>query len=73
MMAGIPTMFGTIEDSLFRHTFALENLKKLTESDNRWEKVIETTRDMPLSMDLTDSEQERQALIFQNFCLTCTH
>ena len=61
MMAGIPTLFGTIEDSLFRHTFALENLKRLTESDNRWTKVIETTRDMPLSMDLTDSEQERQA------------
>ena len=61
MMAGIPTMFGTIDDSLFRHTFTLEALKKLTESDNRWEKVIETTRDMPLSMDLTDSEQERQA------------
>lgn len=61
MMAGIPTMFGTIDDSLFRHTFTLENLKKLTESDNRWKKVIETTRDMPLSMDLTDSEQERQA------------
>ena len=61
MMAGIPTLFGTIEDSLFRHTFALENLKKLTEDDHRWEKVIETTRDMPLSMDLTDTEQERQA------------
>ena len=61
MMAGIPTMFGAIDDSLFRHTFALENLKKLTESDHRWGKVLETTRDMPLSMDLTDSEQERQA------------
>ena len=61
MMAGIPTLFGTIEDSLFRHTFALENLKKLTEDDHRWGRVIETTRDMPLSMDLTDTEQERQA------------
>lgn len=61
MMAGIPTLFGTIEDSLFRHTFALENLKKLTEDDHRWEKVIETTSDMPLSMDLTDTKQERQA------------
>ena len=61
MMAGIPTMFGALDDSLFRHTFAIENLKKLTESGNRWNKVLETTRDMPLSMDLTDSEQERWA------------
>ena len=61
MMAGIPTMFGTIDDSLFRHTFAIEKLKKLTEGGNRWNKVLETTRDMPLSMDLTNSEQERHA------------
>jgi len=60
MMAGIPTMFGPIDDSLFRHTFAIENLRKLTERDNRWGKVLETTKDMPLSMDLTDSEQENQ-------------
>jgi len=61
MMAGIPTMFGPIDDALFRNTFAIENLKKLTERDNRWGKVLETTKDMPLSMDLTDSEQESQA------------
>ena len=61
MMAGIPTMFGAVDDSFFRHTFAIENLKKLTESGKRWDKVLETTRDMPLSMDLTDSKQERQA------------
>ncbi len=69
MMAGIPTMFDAIDDSLFRHTFALENLKKLTESDNRWDKVLETTRDMPLSMDLTDSEQERQAFDISDLLL----
>ncbi|RLC06335.1 MAG: hypothetical protein DRH90_03625 [Deltaproteobacteria bacterium] len=61
MMAGIPAMFSTEDDSLFRQTFSLENLKKLTESDKRWDKVLETTKDMPLSMDLTDSEQERRA------------
>ena len=61
MMAGIPALFGAIDDSLFKHTFSIENLKKLTESDNRWDKVLKTTRNMPLSMDLTDSEQERQA------------
>jgi len=61
MMAGIPTLFGAINDSLFGQTFALENLKRLTESDNRWDRVLETTRDMPLSMDLTDTAQERQA------------
>jgi hypothetical protein len=61
MMAGIPTLFGAINDSLFGQTFALENLKRLTESDNRWNKLLETTRDMPLSMDLTDTAQERQA------------
>jgi len=61
MMAGIPALFGAIDDSLFRHTFSIENLKKLTESDNQWDKVLKTTRNMPLSMDLTDSEQERHA------------
>ncbi|MGB5616438.1 MAG: hypothetical protein WBM78_06340 [Desulfobacterales bacterium] len=61
MMAGIPTMFGALDDTLFRHTFSIDNLKKLTESGKRWDKVLETTRDMPLSMDLTDSEQERRA------------
>ena len=55
MMAGVPTLFGALDDSLFRYTFALENLKRLTESDNRWDKVLATTRGMPLSMDLTDS------------------
>jgi hypothetical protein len=62
MMAGIPTMFGALDDPLFRHTFSVENLKKLAESGKRWDKVLETTRDMPLSMDLTDSEQERRAI-----------
>jgi hypothetical protein len=69
MMAGIPTMFGAIDDSLFRHTFALENLKRLTESDDRWAKVLETTKNMPLSMDLTDTAQERQAFDIANLLL----
>ena len=61
MMTGIPTLFDATDDSLFKKTFALKNLKRLTKTDDRWNKLIETTRGMPLSMDLTDTEKERQA------------
>jgi hypothetical protein len=61
MMAKIPSLFGAISDPLYNHSFTLENLIKITESDNRWDKVLETIKDMPLSMHLSNPEQERQA------------
>ena len=61
MMAGIPKLFGSIIDPLFGHQFALKDLKRLTETDNRWAEVIGVTKDMPLHMDLTDPAYERQA------------
>jgi hypothetical protein len=61
MMAGIPKLFGSIIDPLFGHQFALKDLKRLTETDNRWAEVIGVTKNMPLHMDLTDPAYERQA------------
>ena len=61
MMAGVPTLFRAAADPLFGYTFGLKDLKRLTESDNRWDEVLAATRGMPLSMDLTDPLQERQA------------
>ncbi len=61
MMAGIPKLFGSVIDPLFGHKFALKDLKRLTETDNRWAEVIGVTRDMPCHLDLTDPAYERQA------------
>jgi hypothetical protein len=61
MMAGIPKLFGSSIDPLFGHQFALKDLKRLTETDNRWAEVIGVTKNMPLHMDLTDPAYERQA------------
>ncbi|MBW2198448.1 MAG: glycosyltransferase [Deltaproteobacteria bacterium] len=61
MMAGVPTLFGAAADPLFRYTFGLKDLKRLTGSDNRWDEVLAVTKDMPPAMDLTDPVQERQA------------
>lgn len=61
MMAGIPTLFGATDDALFEQTFALNNLKRLTKTDECWNKLLETTKDMPRSMDLTNTAQEKQA------------
>ena len=61
MMSGIPTQFDEIDDALYGQIFSIENLKKLTESGNRWDKVLEATKDLPLSMNLTDTSQEGQA------------
>jgi hypothetical protein len=61
MMAGVPTLFGAPADPLFGHTFGLKDLKRLTESDSRWDEVMAATGGMPLSMDLTDPLQEKQA------------
>ena len=36
MMAGIPKLFGSVIDPLFGYKFALKDLKRLTETDNRW-------------------------------------
>ncbi|MBW2582175.1 MAG: hypothetical protein JRE36_01000 [Deltaproteobacteria bacterium] len=61
MMAGIPKLFGSVVDPLFGHQFALKDLKRLTETDNRWAEVIGVTKNMPLHMDLTDPAYERRA------------
>ena len=60
MMAGIPKLVGSIQDPLFGYKFALKDLKRLTEADNRWAEVLSYTRDLPLHMDLTDPAYERQ-------------
>ncbi len=61
MMAGIPKLFDSVLDPLFGYKFALKDLKRLTEADNRWAEVLVVTKDMPLHMDLTDPAYERQA------------
>jgi len=60
MMTGIPKLFGGVIDPFFGYKFALKDLKRLTETDNRWAEVIGVTRNMPLHMDLTDTAYERQ-------------
>jgi len=60
MMAGIPKLIGSVTNPLSGYKFALEDLKRLTEADNRWAEVLRATRDMPLYMDLTDPAYEKQ-------------
>ncbi len=61
MMTGIPKLFNSAVDPLFRHNFRLKDLKRLTEVDSRGAKVLEVTTGMPPHMDLTDPAHERQA------------
>ena len=61
MMAGLPKLFGNATDPLFGHKFALMDLKRLTEGNTRWAEVLSFTGEMPLNLDLTDSDHERQA------------
>ena len=61
MMDGVPTLFGAAADPLFGYNFELKDLKRLAGSGNRWAEVRAATRGMPLSMDLTDPDQERKA------------
>jgi len=61
MMTGIPKLFNSAIDPLFRYKFELKDLKRLTEVDSRWVQVLEVTTDMPPHMDLTDPVHERQA------------
>ena len=61
MMTGIPKLFNSAIDPLFRYKFELKDLKRLTEVDSRWIQVLEVTTDMPSHMDLTDPAHERQA------------
>ena len=61
MMAGIPKLFSRTTDPLFGYKFALKDLKRLTETDERWAELLRVTSDMPLNMDLTDPAHERQA------------
>ncbi|UCD89085.1 MAG: hypothetical protein JSW04_11670 [Desulfobacterales bacterium] len=60
MMTGIPALFGAVTDPLFLSTFSLKNLQQLSEGDDRWAKVLAASRNMPLPMDLTNPDQERQ-------------
>jgi len=60
MMAGIPKLIGSVTNPLSGYKFALEDLKRLTEPDNRWAEVLRFTRDMPLYMDLTDPAYEKK-------------
>jgi hypothetical protein len=61
MMAGVPALFGAATDPLFAYNFRLKDLKRLTESDTRWDEILAATGAMPLAMDLTDPDQERKA------------
>jgi len=61
MMAGIPELFSSVTDPLFGYKFALKDLKRLTEADNRWDDVLAVTADMSPHMDLTDPAHDKQA------------
>ncbi len=61
MMVGIPKLFKSVKDPLFRYQLGLKDLIRLSEPDSRWAEVLRHTKDMPLHMDLTDPVCERQA------------
>ncbi len=61
MMTGIPKLFSSTIDPLYRYKFDLRELKRLTEVDSRWDQVLAVTTNMPPHMDLTGIAQERQA------------
>ena len=69
MMTGIPALLGAVADPLYRSKFSLKELKRLAEGDDRWAEVLAVSRSMPLPMDLTDPEQERQVFETANLLL----
>ena len=61
MISGIPKLFDNAIDPLYGYKFSLSDLKQLADGDDQWSKVLDATRNMPLNLDLTNPDHERQA------------